>query len=109
MRKLPFVIGGVAVVALLAFALLHKPKSETATGGAPAVTTQEPELVGVPRTPLAAAKQEVDRGAVVVIDVRDVDSYLAGHIPGALQIPLARIEGEVNYLPRDKPILTYCT
>ena len=101
MRKWVFVLGGIAVIALLAFALLHKPGGET--------ETQEPELVGVPRTQLAAAKQEIDRGSVVVIDVRDVDSYLAGHIPGALQIPLARVEGEVNYLPRDKPILTYCT
>ncbi len=44
-----------------------------------------------------------------MIDVRDADSYVAAHIPGSLQIPLARIEGEVNYLPRGKRILTYCT
>ena len=109
MKKLPFVIGGIAVVALLAFALLHKPK--TASDGAKPVSTptQEPELVPVPRTQLAAAKQEIDRGAVLVIDVRDAESYVSGHIPGALQIPLARIQGEVDYLPKDKPILTYCT
>lgn len=101
MRKWVFALAGIAVIALLAFALLYKP------GGA--TETQEPELTAVPRTQLAAAKQEIDRGSVVVIDVRDVDSYVAGHIPGALQIPLARVEGEVNYLPRDKPILTYCT
>ena len=110
MKKLPFVIGGIAVVALLPFALLHKPASQTqAPASVEATTPQEPELAAVPRTQLAAAKEEVDKGSVLVIDVRDVDSYIAGHIPGALQIPLARIEGEVNYLPRDKPILTYCT
>jgi 3-mercaptopyruvate sulfurtransferase SseA len=101
MQKWVFALAGIAVIALLAFALLYKPGGET--------ETQEPELVAVPRTQLAAAKQEIDRGSVVVIDVRDVDSYVAGHIPGALQIPLARVEGEVNYLPRDRPILTYCT
>jgi hypothetical protein len=101
MRNWPFIAGGIAVIALVAFAVLHRPKSEAAT--------QEPELVAVPRTPLAAAKQEIDRNAVTVIDVRDADSYIAGHIPGALQIPLARIEGELSDLPRDKAILTYCT
>jgi rhodanese-related sulfurtransferase len=44
-----------------------------------------------------------------VIDVRDVDAYLAGHIEGALQIPLSYIAGEVPYLRRGKPIVTYCT
>ena len=54
-------------------------------------------------------KSMIDFKGATVIDVRDVQAYTAGHIPGALQIPLARIEGEASYLPKDKPIVTYCT
>jgi rhodanese-related sulfurtransferase len=54
-------------------------------------------------------KSMIDFGGVIVIDVRDADAYLKAHIPGALQIPLARIEGEVPHLAKDKPIVTYCT
>lgn len=117
MRNALLAIGGVVVVALVAWAMMRQARmspspasTRTATTDtAPAPVAQEPELVSVPRTRLDAAKQEIDKGAVLVIDVRDADSYTASHIPGAIQIPLARVEGEISYLPKDKPILTYCT
>lgn len=103
MKKLPLIIGAAAaVVALIAWAALRKPAPQP-------VAQPHDELAGVPRTSLARAATEVQRGSVTIIDVRDADSYIAGHIPGAMQIPLARIEGEVGYFPRGKPILTYCT
>jgi rhodanese-related sulfurtransferase len=47
--------------------------------------------------------------AVVVVDVRDAESYAEGHIPGALSVPLDSLP---QYLPRlkalKKPIVTYC-
>ena len=46
---------------------------------------------------------------VVVIDVRAADNYTFAHIPGSMHIPLAYIEQEAPYLPKDKPIVTYCT
>jgi hydroxyacylglutathione hydrolase len=46
---------------------------------------------------------------VTIIDVRDADSYRDRHIPGAMHIPLAYIQGEIPYLPKDKPIVAYCT
>lgn len=48
-------------------------------------------------------------GAVTVIDVRHADNYAFAHIPGAMHIPLSSIEQEAPYLPKDKPIVTYCT
>jgi 3-mercaptopyruvate sulfurtransferase SseA len=106
-RRAVLIVGAIAVAALVAFALFRRPAPHTKP--AAAAPTQEPELVPVPRTQLAEAKQRIDSGSVLVIDVRDADSYIASHIPGAIQIPLARVEGEINYLPRTKPILTYCT
>jgi rhodanese-related sulfurtransferase len=61
------------------------------------------------RVSAGEVKQEYDRGEVTLIDVRESDQFAASHIPGALQIPLARIEGEIPYLPKGKPIVTYCT
>lgn len=97
-----------AVVLLVGFAVMRMQRAKV-TPEAPVAVKQPDELASVPRTPLATARREIESGAVHVIDVRDADSYLAAHIPGSLQIPLMRIEGEINYLPRDKPILTYCT
>jgi rhodanese-related sulfurtransferase len=54
-------------------------------------------------------KSAVDAKLVTVIDVRSMEQYLAGHIPGALHIPVGRVEGEIPYLPKDKPVVTYCT
>lgn len=54
-------------------------------------------------------KRLLDAGEAITIDVRDVQSYVAGHIPGALQIPLQYVPGEIPWFPRDKTIITYCT
>jgi rhodanese-related sulfurtransferase len=34
-----------------------------------------------------AAKEEIDGGDVVLIDVRDPERYEAGHLPGAINVP----------------------
>jgi len=47
-----------------------------------------------------AAKEEIDGGDVVLIDVRDPDRYEAGHLEGALNIPSgesARDAHEADY------------
>ena len=38
-----------------------------------------------------------------------MEQFVASHIPGSLHIPVARIEGEIPYLPKGKTIVTYCT
>jgi rhodanese-related sulfurtransferase/DNA-binding transcriptional ArsR family regulator len=44
----------------------------------------------------------------LVIDVRPAEEYAAGHIPGALSIPLGELEGRIAELPRAKEIVAYC-
>ncbi|HET7711121.1 MAG TPA: rhodanese-like domain-containing protein [Thermoanaerobaculia bacterium] len=63
----------------------------------------------VPRLRPADIASWVASGAVTVIDVRDIDSYLAGHIAGSLHIPLSRLAGELPYLQRGRPYIAYCT
>jgi len=63
------------------------------------------------------ALQPVDReqllakvrdGAVTVLDVRPPEEYRAGHLAGALSIPLKELERRLSELPRDREIVAYC-
>lgn len=47
-------------------------------------------------------------GDVTVIDVRPRDEYEAGHIPGALSIPLADLRGRLAQLPKSREVIAYC-
>ncbi|MGA0131959.1 MAG: rhodanese-like domain-containing protein, partial [Ilumatobacteraceae bacterium] len=39
--------------------------------------------------------QVIDRGGVVV-DVREIDEYLEGHVPGAISVPLSRVPENIE-------------
>jgi rhodanese-related sulfurtransferase/DNA-binding transcriptional ArsR family regulator len=44
----------------------------------------------------------------VVIDVRPAEEYAAGHVTGALSVPLSELERRLGELPRGKRIVAYC-
>ena len=53
----------------------------------------------------------VDRlrsGTATVLDVRPEDDFRQGHLPGALNIPLAQLERLLAELPADREIVAYC-
>ena len=50
----------------------------------------------------------VRAGQVTVLDVRPRDEYRAGHIRGALSIPLAELRRRLSELPRSRDIVAYC-
>jgi len=50
----------------------------------------------------------VRKEAVTVLDVRPVEEYNAGHIPGAISIPLKELQLRLLDLPRDQEIVAYC-
>ncbi len=45
---------------------------------------------------------------LVVLDVRPHEEYKAGHIPGAISIPLDELKKRVKELPKGKQIVAYC-
>ncbi len=47
-------------------------------------------------------------GEVTVLDVRPPEEYRAGHIQGALSVPLKELERRLSDLPRDREIVAYC-
>jgi rhodanese-related sulfurtransferase len=50
----------------------------------------------------------VRKGAVTVLDVRPAEEYRAGHIPGALSIPLKDLKLHLAELPHEQDIVAYC-
>jgi len=49
-----------------------------------------------------------ERDEVVVVDVRPEEEFRAGHIPGAISVPVSELEARVIDLPRDREIVAYC-
>ncbi|OKH23822.1 CoA-disulfide reductase [Hydrococcus rivularis NIES-593] len=44
----------------------------------------------------------------VLVDVREVGEFEAGHVPGAINVPLSQLRDRLHELPKDKKILVYC-
>ena len=51
-----------------------------------------------------------DGNAPIIIDVRDEDEYLAGHIPGAIMVPTKQMEHHLDMMEqyRKEDIVLYC-
>ena len=44
----------------------------------------------------------------VLVDVREVDEYVAGHIPGAINIPLSQLMDLVHQVPTSATVHVVC-
>ena len=47
-------------------------------------------------------------GLVTVLDVRPPEEFAAGHLPGAVNIPLKELEQRIQELPQHQEIVAYC-
>lgn len=66
---------------------------------------QRGELEPVDRDSLAA---RIQSGEVTLIDVRPPEEFEAGHIPGAVSVPLDELESRLADLPHDRDVVAYC-
>jgi rhodanese-related sulfurtransferase len=64
------------------------------------------ELQPVTREELTRRLQDGDN--LVVLDVRPAAEYAAGHLPGAVSIPVAELRRRLAELPVDREIVAYC-
>jgi rhodanese-related sulfurtransferase/DNA-binding transcriptional ArsR family regulator len=48
------------------------------------------------------------KGLVTVLDVRPPEEFAAGHLPGAINVPVERLEGFLSRLPRRREVVAYC-
>jgi rhodanese-related sulfurtransferase len=67
--------------------------------------TVKDSLEPVPARELLERARE---GLVTVLDVRPPDEYAAGHLPGAINIPLAELEARLESLDSHKEVIAYC-
>ena len=65
---------------------------------------------GGSRVSAAQATQMINREDALMIDVRDPAEFGAGHVIGARNVPLARIDDGANDLAKrkDRPLVVYC-
>jgi hypothetical protein len=99
-----FIIGGglLLLLAAVAYIVLNRP--------ATAVVTPTPGSGSqVQRVTLDEAKAAHDHGSAVFLDVRDASSYGAGHIPGAISMPLSELPSRYKELNPKAWIIPYCT
>jgi rhodanese-related sulfurtransferase/predicted transcriptional regulator len=47
-------------------------------------------------------------GTVTLLDVRPEDEFAHGHLPGALNVPLAQLARRLSELPPDREVVAYC-
>jgi len=67
--------------------------------------TVKDDLEAVPRETLI---ERVKEGLVTVLDVRPVEEYEAGHVPGAVNVPLPELEQYLKHLPKKQDVVAYC-
>ena len=62
----------------------------------------------IAKTDVHALVPRLARGEVTVIDVRNRSEWEAGHLPGAVHIPVGYLPERLAEIPRDKPIVLHC-
>ena len=67
--------------------------------------TVKDDLEPLPRHELL---ERVREGLVTVLDVRPPEEYAAGHVPGAVNVPLNELEQYLKALSPDQEIVAYC-
>jgi len=91
------------------------PVTRTSPLSAPAAgqATPPPQPSGdhstVQRIAVEDLRAKMNRNEVTVIDVRDARAHALKHIPGSINVPFASVESMLDQIPKDKPIVTYCT
>jgi rhodanese-related sulfurtransferase/DNA-binding transcriptional ArsR family regulator len=55
-----------------------------------------------------ALREKVRKGEVTLLDVRPEEEYEAGHIPGALSVPLPALARRLSGLPKTREVVAYC-
>ncbi len=67
--------------------------------------TVKDELEPLPRQELL---ERVRDGLVTVLDVRPPEEYAAGHVPGAVNVPLSELEHYLKELNPEQEVVAYC-
>ena len=47
-------------------------------------------------------------GEITLLDVRPADEYQAGHIPGAISVPVDQLKKQLRTIPKRRDVVAYC-
>ena len=72
------------------------------------VVTQAADYMSPALTPEQVLEKLDTSQALLVIDVRSPAKFGVAHIPGAINVPVAEIEGRLDEFRHDKGVLVYC-
>ena len=67
-------------------------------------------LSRVKATDVEAVRKQIENdlpGSYTLLDVREPSEYEAGHLPGAIHIPLSELADRFEELPHDIPLVAY--
>jgi rhodanese-related sulfurtransferase/DNA-binding transcriptional ArsR family regulator len=58
--------------------------------------------------PASELLERARKGLVTVLDVRPEEEFAAGHLPGAINIPIHELERRLGELPKRREVVAYC-
>jgi rhodanese-related sulfurtransferase/DNA-binding transcriptional ArsR family regulator len=96
-EKVPLLLAGIRYVAERHLAEVQRIVRENFNSKDKLTPVRRDELLGMVRS-----------GEAMVIDVRPASEYDAGHIEGAVNIPLESLTERLSKLPQDQEIVAYC-
>lgn len=53
-------------------------------------------------------QRRIRRDKVIVLDVRPIEEFEAGHIPGAVSVPLSELKERLEEIPSGREVVAYC-
>jgi rhodanese-related sulfurtransferase len=119
------IIGGILGALILVVLGTYALNTVFAPGPPPATATPDP-LAGVPLAAAPTPPWDPDQGLVprislhdfknrfdrkddmLIVDVRNEPSWVGGHIPGAIVMPVAEMQARIAEMPRNRDIILYC-
>ena len=66
------------------------------------------ELDALEPVPAQELLERARKSLVTVLDVRPPEEFAAGHVPGAINIPVRELEKRLRELPKSKEVVAYC-
>lgn len=66
------------------------------------------EKDGLEPVPAKELLERARKGLVTVLDVRPPEEFAAGHLPGAVNIPLRELRKRLKELPKRREVIAYC-
>ena len=106
------------IVALLAILILAGCSAPAAAPSAPVAASAAASAAGEAKTiDVASLPRDVDvqttaalreQPDVMILDVREQDEWDAGHIPGAVFMPMGQVPDRLSEIPKDKTVIVQC-